>query len=340
MADAMRIKPFDGTSDFSMWKTRMKVILVKEKCYRAVTEEWRIVPTSDQQKIDMKKMAYSEIMMRLSDDVSRQVIQHTEPKTLWEELENIYFAKSLPNRISLQTKLFTFKMDVSMSLQENLDIFLKLTQDLKRCKDEINPEHLCVVLLSSLPLQFDTLKDVIQFGRDELTVPKIIEVDTQKNDSLKVFKTKNGSKTEVKYEIKMFKGKNKFRSRNKNPNNGLRNNNESHNKKSFEKCQSSQNNFQGNSPVGHYASTCYKRMDKNKGTKDNQSGQSNACEKGPQYHNELLVVSDGHESDSWILGSGCTMHATPHKHVFSSQKQCEGGDVMLGDHTSLKTRGI
>ncbi|CAM8903536.1 unnamed protein product [Rhodiola kirilowii] len=39
MAEAMKLKPFDGTSDYSMWKMRMKAILVKEKCFRAVTEE-------------------------------------------------------------------------------------------------------------------------------------------------------------------------------------------------------------------------------------------------------------------------------------------------------------
>ncbi|CAM8965734.1 unnamed protein product [Rhodiola kirilowii] len=282
MADAMRIKPLDGTSDFNMWKMKMKASLVKEKCYKAVTEEW-IIPTFDQQKTDMKELAYSEIMMRLTDDVARKVMHHTEPKTLWDELEKIYLVKSLPNRISLQTKLFTFKMNVFMSLQENLDIFLKLTQALKKCKDE----HLCVILLKSLPSQFDILKDVIQFASDELTVSKIIEDVTQQNDSLKVFKTKNGSKIEVKSEVMIFKGKNKC-------------------------------NYCGK--LGHYASSYYKRMEnkKNKGNKDYQSGQSNICEKDPQYHNELLLMSDGHGSDSWILDSGCTMHATPHHTSISS----------------------
>ncbi|CAM8908946.1 unnamed protein product [Rhodiola kirilowii] len=280
MADAMKIKPFDGTSNFSMWKMRMKAILIKEKCYMAVTEEW-IVPTSDQQKIDKKELAYSEIMMRLIDDVARKVMHHTEPKTLWDELEKLYLVKSLPTRISLQTKLFTFKMDLSISLQENLDIFLKLTQDLKKCKDEIKDEHLCVILLNLLPSQFDTLRDVIQYGSEELTVSIILEAITQKNISLKVFKATNGVKTEVKSEVMMFKGKSKFKPKNKNYN-GSQNNSDSQNKKSFDKSsQSSQNNnnFQRNTPVkcnycgklGHYASYCYKRIEdkKNKGNKDN-----------------------------------------------------------------------
>ncbi|CAM8976019.1 unnamed protein product [Rhodiola kirilowii] len=269
MADAMKIKPFDGTSNFSMWKMRMKAILVKEKCYRAVTEEW-IAPTSDQQKIDLKELSYFEIMMRLTVDVARKIMHHTEPKTLWDELEKLYLVKFLPNMIFLQTKLFTFKMDVIMSLQENLDIILKLTQDLKKCKDEIKDEHLCVILLNTFPSQFDTLRDVIQYGSEEVTVSKILEAVTSKNESLKVFKTKNGAKTEVKSEVMMFKGKNKFKPKNRNYN-GSQNNSDSPNKKSFDKSsQSSQknNNFQKNTPVkcnyygklGHYASSCYRRI--------------------------------------------------------------------------------
>ncbi|CAM8925998.1 unnamed protein product [Rhodiola kirilowii] len=346
MADAMKIKPFDGTSDFSMWKMRMKASLVKEKCYRAVTKEW-IALTSDQQKIGMKELAYSEIMMRLIDNVSREVMHHSEPKTLWDELDKMYLVKSLPNRISLQTKLFTFMMDVSMSLQENLDIFLKLTQDLKKCKDEIKEEHLYVILLNSIPSQFDTLRDVIQYGSEEVTVSKIIQAITSKNDSLKVFKTKNGVKTEVKSEVMMFKGKNKFKPKKKN-HNGPQNNNDSHGKNSLDK--PSQSYFQRNTLVkcnycgklGHYASSCYKIIEdkKNKEKDNQQSGQSNICENDPQYENELFLMSGNHEDDSWILDSSCTMHATPHKHLFSSLKLCEGGEVMLGDHTSLKIKGI
>ncbi|CAM8944159.1 unnamed protein product [Rhodiola kirilowii] len=43
---------------------------------------------------------------------------------------------------------------------------------------------------------------------------------------------------------------------------------------------------------------------------------------------------------SWILDSGCTIHATSDKSLFCSLKYVDGGDVMLGDNTSLKIKGI
>ncbi|CAN1295066.1 hypothetical protein LINPERPRIM_LOCUS22707, partial [Linum perenne] len=64
-----------------MWKIKMKAILIKEKCYKAISEDWP-EGTTDAQKKDMKEMAHSEIMIRLADDVARQVVSHSEPKAL------------------------------------------------------------------------------------------------------------------------------------------------------------------------------------------------------------------------------------------------------------------
>ncbi|CAM8886302.1 unnamed protein product [Rhodiola kirilowii] len=206
MMSDIRLKPFDGQMDFAMWIMRMKGILIKEKCWRAVSEDW-LCPTSDQAKKDLKEIALSEIMMRLTDDVARQVMKITDPKVLWDTLKATYQTKSLPNRIFLLKKMFTFKMDVSLSIQENLDSFFKLTQELERCEDAIKEEHQAVILLSALPHQFDSLIDVIQFGREDLTLTKITEFITQKNESLRVFKSRNGSKTEAKTEVMFMKHK-------------------------------------------------------------------------------------------------------------------------------------
>ncbi|CAM8920600.1 unnamed protein product [Rhodiola kirilowii] len=209
MAESAKLRPFDGNIDFSMWKLKMKAVLIKEKCWKAIEDKWH-VPTSDDAKKELRDLAHSEIMIRLTDNVARQFMTIDNPKDLWKKLEEKYISTSLPNRITLLSRLFNFKMDVNMSIQENLDIFLKLTQDLDRCKDTIKEEHLAVIILNSLPQQFDIVKDVIQYGRDELTLTKITEFVIQKNESLKVFKTKFGSKSESKNEVMMFKSKKKF----------------------------------------------------------------------------------------------------------------------------------
>ena len=169
MSDSsIRIKPYDGSTDFAMWQAKMKVVLIKEKCWRAVTEDYK-AGMSDDSKKEMDQVAHSEIMIRISDEVARQVIDCLTAKSIWDTLASLYHVKTLSSRISLLCRIFNFKMNVSASLDDNLDRFLRMTQDLERCDDKINDTHQAVILLNALPNQFDTFKDVIQFSRDLLT---------------------------------------------------------------------------------------------------------------------------------------------------------------------------
>ncbi|CAM8999575.1 unnamed protein product [Rhodiola kirilowii] len=331
MMTYIRLKPFNVQMDFAMWNIRMKGILIKEKCWRDVSEEW-LCPTSDQVRRDLKEVALAEIMMRLTDDVARPFMKIIDPKVLWDTLKTTYQTKSLPNRIFLLKKLFTFKMDLSLSIQENRDIFLRMTQDLERCEDAIKEEHQAVILLSSLPHPFDTLIDVIQFGSEDLTLAKITVIITQKNESLRVFKQKNGTKQEVKSEVMFAKTKPKF-----NPKSNKSHKLKTHSKESEKKLENVKCFHCGE--MGHYMNGCSKRTKKDHKKKEQtRTDYTNVCE--TQYQLEILVVANSESMNAWILDSGCTMHASPHKSVFDDIKLYDGGEVKLGDTTTLKIMGI
>ncbi|CAM8959955.1 unnamed protein product [Rhodiola kirilowii] len=310
MMNDIRQKPFNGQMDFAMWTMRMKGILIKEKCWRAVSEEW-LCPTSEQAKKDLIEIALTEIMLRLTDDVARPLMKVTDPMVLWDTLKATYQTKSLPSRMFLLKKLFTFNMDLSLSIQENLDSFLRMTQDLNRCEDAIKEEHQAVILLSSLPHLFDTLIDVIQFGREDHTLAKIPEIITQKNESLRVFKQKMVLSMRLKPKT---------------------NNKESDKKLENVKCFHC-------GEMGHYMNGCPKRKKKDqKKNEPNRTDYTNVCE--TQYQPQILVVANSERMNAWILDSGCTMHATPHKSVFDDLKPGDGGEVKLRDTTTLKIMEI
>lgn len=100
----------------------------------------------------MDEHAHSEIMIRLADDVAREVVSKTSPESLWDALESLYIIESLFRKISLLCKLFTFKMDVNLSMNDNLDKFLRLIQELARCDDNVKDSHHTVLLLNSCSL--------------------------------------------------------------------------------------------------------------------------------------------------------------------------------------------
>ncbi|CAM8963279.1 unnamed protein product [Rhodiola kirilowii] len=259
MAEPVRVTPFDGSNDFTMWKLKMKAVLIKEKCWDAISEEWPEGAT-DRHKKKLQDLAYSEIILRLSDDVARQV--------------------------------------------------------------------------------FDTLKDVIQYSRDDLTIRKIMSAIVQKNDSLKVFKSKQQTKHEPKSEVMMANAKSRPKSKKK------KFNKTSHNPPTENLAGRSQEYLSKKCTycerVGHLVAACFKKKNeqKEKNTKENQNGHTNVLEFCPQYGNELFVCSDSIDHSGWMLDSGCTMHASHDKNAFSSISLINGGEVMLGDHTVLKIKGI
>lgn len=62
MSDVIKVKPFDGLTDYSMWKHRMLLILVKEKVDVAITKECPFGIAADLKK-ETQRLAITEVMM-------------------------------------------------------------------------------------------------------------------------------------------------------------------------------------------------------------------------------------------------------------------------------------
>ena len=58
----------------------------------------------------------------------------------------------------LREIFFTYKMDSSKNLTENLDEFKKIVSDFKSLEDKLNDENEAFVLLNSLPEAYKEVK--------------------------------------------------------------------------------------------------------------------------------------------------------------------------------------
>lgn len=75
----------------------------------------------------MQELAYSLLILNLSDNVLRQVNEDNTTAKVWLKLESLYMTKSLSNKIYLKEKLFGFKMNPAKSLEKSLDDFKVIT---------------------------------------------------------------------------------------------------------------------------------------------------------------------------------------------------------------------
>lgn len=229
---------FDGTGDFSLWKTRMiahfrilglKDIIIdhsmeivvqltksQEKQPDTVAGD---VPTTtsttsepqtniilDPIKLEKSEKAMRMIITSVGDHVLRK-IEHCETAAeMWAILNRLYMESSLPNRIHLQLKFYTFIMNESRSADENVDDFLKIVAKLGSLDVKVSDEVQAILFLTSLSSSYNQLKHTLKYRRDSLTVEEVVSAVRSREREIK-----DTTRDSRKYYYKsLYKGKRKI----------------------------------------------------------------------------------------------------------------------------------
>ena len=123
------LERFDGTGDFSLWKEKMMAILIYQNLDTTLEEAIEKSEPDAAKKKESNtviKQARSAIIMNLADNVLRQVIGEKTALGLWNKLDQLYMAKSTATKIFLKGKFYGFKMNATVSLEQNLDDLNKI----------------------------------------------------------------------------------------------------------------------------------------------------------------------------------------------------------------------
>lgn len=179
--------PFDGSSDFGMWKRKMKCILIDKRAYKAITLEYDEKDTEAKKK-DTNDLAISVICLGLSDCVLMHVDNIDSAKDLWEKLETLYAETSLASQMFLFETFFSFKIDVTKSITENLNVFNKLIKDIKQTGDKGIDVYAPYVLLNAIPETYGDVKSAIKYGRDKVTLDVVMNALKHKEKDLNLLK--------------------------------------------------------------------------------------------------------------------------------------------------------
>ncbi|KAL5557874.1 hypothetical protein UlMin_034085 [Ulmus minor] len=141
----VEIEKFDGSNDFGLWKMKMLAHLGNLGLDLALGKEF---PESmdEEKKKEVLKKAYNTLILSLSDKV----------------------------RLHLKANFFTWKMKEGRDLQGHIDDFNKLVMDLENIGVEYEDEDKALVLLYSLPRSYETLVDILQHGRDTISLEDVV----------------------------------------------------------------------------------------------------------------------------------------------------------------------
>ena len=336
MGDSMakvKVAIFDGQGDFSMWKKRMlahlSILGLKDSLEESIPDPKPMKKEEDPdvyqerlkedevKRLERAEKAMNMLILNLGDHVLRKLDDCTTAAAIWTALERLYNQKTLPNRIHLQHKFYTFKMVESKSVDQNIDDFLKLVSGLSSLSVEVTEEVQAILLLNSLPAQYNSLKETLKYGRDTLTIESVMNAAKSKELEL-------GEKQELNASAKsgdalVARGRSEKR--------------ESSNKKWKGRSRSSSGSritCWYCKKEGHKKADCYARKKKLEGEENAEAA----------VVIDALTVSDSWHQEKWVIDSGCSYHMTSRRDWFDTFEEVTSGRVALGDDSTVDVQGV
>ncbi|KAL0342024.1 UNVERIFIED_CONTAM: Retrovirus-related Pol polyprotein from transposon TNT 1-94 [Sesamum calycinum] len=309
----------------------MKGILIQQKVFKSIDGKYA-ENVSDDKKRDNDEYAYSSIILNLSDSVIRKVGKQNSAKELWDRLEELFTETSLPSKLFLLEKFFRYKLDMSKNIDENIDEFTKLVQDIKLIGDKT---LMIIPIVLLMLLMFTVVKAAIKYGRDNVCLDTVINGLKSKEMDIKTNKT-----SQPNNEVNMVRG----RTKNRNSDYKYRRHSKGRSRSRSRSRSKSRSRDDRNRDdktkerrcyncgiKGHYIKDCRKPKRDNRENKYKED--TNAVTENTGDVFMVCDVNNVHNLNmhEWLIDSGCTFHLSPFKEIFTTFKPGKFGSVSMAN---------
>ncbi|XP_039060075.1 G-type lectin S-receptor-like serine/threonine-protein kinase RKS1 [Hibiscus syriacus] len=186
------IEKFDGRINFGLWQVQVKDILIQSGLYKALKGKPASLfegkepdkpsdSSGDKGKSKMSEEEWEELDMRaasqirlcLAKNVLANVARWSSTKELWENLEEMYKAKSLSNRLYLKEKFHKLQMEEGTKISDHLSALNGIVSEMESIGVEIDDEDKALRLIWSLPSSYEHMQTVLMYGKENVNFSEV-----------------------------------------------------------------------------------------------------------------------------------------------------------------------
>ena len=154
------------SSNYHTWKFQIRLLLGAKDLYNIVTGEevLQTTPTQEQREKFRKREQMALSIIGLSVHTSLHIyIRNAKSSTeAWKLLETHFQDKSLTKVIYYRRKLYASRMDMGSNIVSHVNKLKSLQEHLLAIDDPIEDKDLVIILLSSLPTEYDYLVTALE----------------------------------------------------------------------------------------------------------------------------------------------------------------------------------
>ena len=172
MAEELSFKIEKLTAEnYHSWKFNMKMYLIGKDLWEVVTgtevmeNDW-----TEAEKRKFKKrenQALAAICLGISTNLQIYVRSSETPKSTWDNLEKHFQQKTLSKKIFYRRKLYAAQMEKGQSMTEHVNYIKTLGEHLEAIDDAIAEKDLVILLISSLPDDYNYLITALETIADD-----------------------------------------------------------------------------------------------------------------------------------------------------------------------------
>ena len=138
---------------------------------------------------------HNAIILSLDDKVLQKDSKETTTTGVWVKLKMPYMTKSLVNCLYLKQRLYAFKMEEGITIEDHFDEFNKIILYLENIDIKVEEEDQAIILLNSLDKSYSNFVDTMMFSHGTLSMEEVQSTLNSK-ELKKRSENKNGSNSE------------------------------------------------------------------------------------------------------------------------------------------------